>query len=77
MNENQQTRGNIMPASWKEFFITVEQMRECQKEHVRTKTLAAHKAAVLCEVAVDAAIEKKREEWARQSQPETLKGGAL
>ena len=67
----------VMPTTWKEFFITVERMRECQKEHMRTKTLAAHKAAVMCELEVDNAIEEKREEWARQAQPESPQGGAV
>ena len=59
-----------MIASWKEFFIAVEQMRECQKEYFRTKGHAAFFAARKCEAAVDASIKEKRAEWARQIQPE-------
>ena len=66
----------VMPTSWKEFFIAVEQMREAQKEYIKTKAPAALRALALCEMAVDTAIEKKREEWARESQPESPKGGA-
>jgi hypothetical protein len=59
-----------MIASWKDFFIAVEQMRECQKKYFRTKSPAALAASKKCEAAVDACIGKKRAEWARQEQPE-------
>jgi hypothetical protein len=61
-----------MIASWKEFFIAVEQMRECQKEYARTNRPSARLIAIKCENAVDACIQEKREEWARQLQPEFL-----
>ena len=70
------TRVNT-PTSWKEFFIAVEQMRECQKEYIRTKTFAAHKAVVLCELTVDAGIKYIREKWERESRPELPKGGSV
>lgn len=54
-----------MIASWKEFFVAVEQMRECQKEYFRTNELTALYAAKKCEKEVDAAINKKRAEWAK------------
>ena len=53
--------------SWKDFFIAVEQMRECQKAHFEAKTSAALMAAKLCEQQVDACIEERRAEWAQQS----------
>ena len=59
-----------MITSWKEFFNTVEQMRECQKEYARTKGLSAGYAAKKCEKAVDEVIKQKRDEWAREKQPE-------
>jgi len=61
-----------MIASWKEFFIAVEQMRECQKAYFRTKAPSALLASKKCESAVDAAINQKRAEWARQIQPELI-----
>ena len=61
-----------MIASWKDFFIAVEQMRECQKVYFRTKSHMALLASKKCEAAVDACIREKREEWARQAQPEFL-----
>jgi hypothetical protein len=61
-----------MIASWKDFFIAVEQMRECQKEYFRTRGPAALNASRKCEAAVDACIKKKRAEWAQQKQPELL-----
>jgi hypothetical protein len=61
-----------MIASWKDFFIAVEQMRECQKEYFRTKGPGALRAAKKCEAAVDVCIKEKRAEWARQNQPELL-----
>jgi hypothetical protein len=57
-----------------ELFTAGEQMRECQKEHSRTKGPAAYLAAKKCEAAVDVCIEEKRAEWARQKQPELLGG---
>ena len=65
----------VMPTTWKEFFIAVEQMRECQREYFRTKTMAAFAAAKTCESAVDDAIQQKRDEWARERQPELPEGG--
>ena len=53
--------------SWKEFFTAVEQMRECQKAYFAIKTSASLMTAKLCEQQVDACIEEKRAEWARQS----------
>jgi excinuclease UvrABC nuclease subunit len=61
-----------MIASWKDFFVAVEQMRQCQKEYSRTNGPCARLAAKKCEAAVDACIEEKRAEWARQIQPELL-----
>ena len=65
-----------MIASWKDFFIAVEQMRECQKEYSKTKGLSAGYAANRCEKVVDAAIKKKRDDWAREMQPELIGGKA-
>ena len=61
-----------MISSWKEFFIAVEQMRECQKAYFRTKSPLSLLAAKKCESAVDAAIKEKRSEWARKIQPELI-----
>ena len=61
-----------MIASWKDFFVAVEQMRECQKEYSRTRGPAAHAASKKCEAAVDACIEERRAEWAQEKQPELL-----
>jgi hypothetical protein len=61
-----------MIASWKEFFIAVEQMRQCQIEYFRTKWPTALLAAKKCEAAVDACIKEKRAEWALQKQPKLL-----
>ena len=58
--------------SWKSFFIAVEQMREIQKLYFRTRSPSAHSAAEKCEAVVDACIKEKRDEWARQLQPELL-----
>jgi len=59
-----------MISSWKEFFVAVEQMRECQKEYFKTKGPSALNAAKKCEAEVDAVIKQKRAEWERQAQPE-------
>ena len=59
-----------MIASWKDFLIAVEQMRECQKEYSRTNGISAGYAVNRCEKAVDETIKKKRDEWARAKQPE-------
>jgi len=59
-----------MIKSWKEFFVAVEQMRECQKEYFRRKTSASLMAAKMCEKQVDTCIKEKRAEWTRQLQPE-------
>ena len=61
-----------MIASWKDFFIVEEQMRECQRDYFRTRSPAALAASKKCEAAVDACIEERRAEWARQKQPELL-----
>ena len=61
-----------MIASWKDFFIAVEQMRECQKVYFLSKSPSALHTAKKCEAEVDACIREKREEWARQAQPELL-----
>jgi hypothetical protein len=61
-----------MIASWKEFFIAVGQMRQCQIEYFRTKWPSALLSAKKYEAAVDACIEERRAEWARQKQPELL-----
>jgi hypothetical protein len=58
-----------MISSWKEFFIAVEQMRECQKEYFRTNAPSALTASKRCESAVDAVINQKRSEWAQEKQP--------
>ena len=64
-----------MIASWTEFFNAVEQMRECQKEYSRTNSLSAGYAAKKCEKAVDEVIKQKRDQWAREKQPELNTGG--
>ena len=61
--------------SWTEFFNAVEQMRECQKEHARTNGLSAGYAARKCEKVVDDVIKQKRDQWAREKQPELNTGG--
>jgi hypothetical protein len=61
-----------MIASWKDFFVAVEQMRQCQREYARTKNPSAHNASKRCEAAVDACIEEKRAGWAREKQPELM-----
>jgi len=61
-----------MIASWKEFFMAVETMRERQRVYFLTKTPAALNDAKKCEVAVDECIKQKRAEWARKLQPELL-----
>ena len=61
-----------MIASWKDFFIAVEQMRECQKAYFHTKAHSALLAAKKCEVAVDDVIKEKRAEWTREIQPELI-----
>jgi len=64
-----------MITSWEEFFIAVEQMRECQKEYKKANSMSAAHAAYKCEAEVDEAIERKRAEW-EQSQVERKTGGA-
>jgi hypothetical protein len=66
-----------MIASWKEFFIAVEQMRLCQKEYARGKDPGAYFAAKKCEAAVDACIAEKRSEWELRAQPELNYKGAV
>ncbi|MDR0583584.1 MAG: hypothetical protein LBG57_04455 [Treponema sp.] len=56
--------------SWKDFFIAVEQMRECQKVYFLSKSPSALAAAKKCEKAVDDCIKQRRSEQDRQSQPE-------
>ena len=63
-----------MITSWTEFFNAVEQMRECQKEYARTKGISAGYAASKCEKAVDDVIKEKRDQWAREKQPELNMG---
>jgi hypothetical protein len=65
-------KGAAMIASWKDFFNAVEQMRQCQIAYFRTKAPSALLTAKKCEAAVDACIEEKRAEWARQKQPDLL-----
>ena len=65
-----------MIASWKDFFLAVEQMRECQKEYSKTNGLSAGFIARRCEKVVDEAIKKKRDDWAREMQPELIGGKA-
>ena len=62
-----------MISSWKEFFIAVEQMRECQKVYFQTKSVSALNLSKKCEAEVDAVIKEKRAEWARAKQPEIFK----
>jgi len=62
-------------ASWKDFFIAVEQMRECQKAYFRIRAPSSLGAAKKCEAAVDAFIVEKRAEWARDIQQELPMGG--
>jgi hypothetical protein len=59
-----------MIVSWKDFFVAVEQMRECQKVYFLSKSPAALAAAKRCEKAVDDCIAQKQAEWNRQKQPE-------
>ena len=59
-----------MIASWKEFLIAVEQMRECQKTYFRSNSRSALILAKKCEKEVDAVIREKRSEWERKIQPE-------
>ncbi|MDR2785052.1 MAG: hypothetical protein LBB83_03965 [Treponema sp.] len=59
-----------MIKSWKEFFVEVEQMRECQKNCFRNPSPSARSLAKRCERAVDRTIAEKRAEWSRQTQPE-------
>jgi len=61
-----------MISSWNEFFIAVEQMRECQKAYLRTKIPAVLHASKKCEASVDAFIEKRCAELARPIQPELI-----
>jgi hypothetical protein len=56
--------------SWKDFFIAVEQMRECQKTYFKQKSPSALNASKMCESVVDNCIKLKREEWEQQKQPE-------
>ena len=63
--------------SWKDFFIAVEQMRECQKVYFIKKNEAALQAARMCESVVDNCIKIKRSEWEQQKQPELPALGGL
>jgi hypothetical protein len=65
-----------MITSWKDFFIAVEQMRECQKEFYRTNSPSALMARKRCEQTVDNCIIEKRAEWQSQIQKELFSGGA-
>ena len=56
--------------SWKDFFIAVEQMRQCQQVYFLSKSHLALLAAKKCEAEVDACIKEKRDGWAREIQPE-------
>ena len=60
-----------MIGSWKDFFTAVEKMRRSQKEYFRTRSQPSFSEAKRREMEVDACIEKKRAEWARQLRPET------
>lgn len=60
-----------MIGSWKDFLIAVEKMRTSQKEYSRTRSPSSLAVAKRREAEVDACIEKKRAEWARQLRPET------
>ena len=61
-----------MIASWKDFFIAVEQMRERQKVYFLTRTPEALRNAKKSEAVVDECIKEKRAEWARQEQPKLI-----
>jgi hypothetical protein len=67
-----------MIASWKDFLVAVEEMRQCQKTYFLTKTSASLIAAKKREAVVDACIEKKYAEWdqrekrGREKQPELM-----
>jgi hypothetical protein len=63
-----------MIASWKGFFIAVEQMRECQKVYFLTRSPSALAAAKKCEKTVDGCIAQKRAEWAEKEQPLLIGG---
>ena len=61
-----------MITSWNDFFIAVEQMRQCQKEYFRTKNYSALMASKRCEAAVDNFIKIKHAERVKQIQPELM-----
>jgi hypothetical protein len=63
-----------MIASWKDFFMAVEQMRHCQRHYFLSKTLTNLNAAKECEAVVDACIKEKRAQWERQQQPDLGEG---
>jgi len=65
-----------MPASWPEFLVAVERMRESQREYNRTKTSASFNAMKTCESVVDGTIKQQREKWARKAQPLLPTGGS-
>ena len=61
-----------MSTSLDDFLLLVAQMRVSQKKYFRTRSPSALKAAKNCEAVVDAFIENKRAEWAREKQPELI-----
>ena len=63
-----------MISSWREFFTAVEKMRTAQREYFRTRTPSSLNAAKRREAEVDACIEERRAERARQLQPKLMQG---
>jgi hypothetical protein len=61
-----------MISSWGEFLSAVERMRQGQKVYFLTRSPSALAAAKKLEAEVDACIEQRRAERARQLQPELL-----
>jgi hypothetical protein len=59
-----------MIASWKELVYTLEQMRQLQKNPRSAKIPELRFRLARAEADVDACIETKITDWARQTQPE-------
>jgi hypothetical protein len=59
-----------MIASWKELVYTLEQMRQLQKNRRTARIPELRFRLARAEADVDACIEEKCAEWARQNQPE-------
>jgi len=59
-----------MIATWKEFLIAVEKMRESQKAYANSNSFGDKAAVIKHEKTVDDAIKLKRQKWAQEAQPE-------